>query len=476
VPADEEVIVTIAGELHAHDGTRLEDAQVVVERVGSPDPALTPSLDDAGRFEVRAPAGVYRIQLDAVDHRSAWRWTVVTDALRVEGRLRGSARVEAEGATPPEPLRWSGESPTTVAVVEFHARWSAQVDALRQRIPDDKNVFTMPEELRVEARSLAAKARADADTQPDPNTRGLLRAQHMALFFALCNHPKEAPAAMQDDLAFVVDHASPSDLHFALTRLFLNFSSAIGVAYRGADTALAARTVRWLERQAREHPVGFVAAAALGGLMFDASKRGDTARLAELEALAASPRFANTGLQGPPRRGRGPRGSVTVGEPLPAFDFPGVDDSDARITSAERRGRIYLIDMWSTHCGPCVQKMADLHRTYAAVNGIELGDEPPEAKLRGLAPVDDPRVEFVSISVDESPRDVEAFRRESWSMPWTHAIAAADGLRPVWQLFGVGAIPAWILVDADGSVLEVGGALDNDSVLMPALERALAEP
>jgi thiol-disulfide isomerase/thioredoxin len=473
VHASAEAMVTIAGQLQAHDGGRLQGAEIVVEHVGSSQPELRPSMDDAGRFEVRVPAGVYRIRLDAPDHRAASRSTVVTDELRVVGRLRGSARVEAAGATPPPPLQWSGESPTTVAVRDYHARWSPHADALRQRIPDGKNVFTMPEAMRIEARELATKARADIDAQLDPNTRGLLRAQHMALFFALCHGPDDAPAALQDDLAAVVANASPLDLHFALTDQFMNFASAVLVARRGADAPLAARTDRWLEQQARAHPVGLVAAGALGGLMFQAKQRGDTARLAELEALAGEPRFEGTGLQGPPPRGRGPRGSVKVGDPLPAFDLPALDDPHGRITSADRRGRIYLIDIWSTTCGPCVQKMSELHLAYAAVNGIELGNDAAEAELRGLSPVTSPRIEFVSISVDESARDVEAFRRESWSMPWTHAIVASEGLGPVWKLFGVGAIPAWVLVDGDGVVLAVGGALQGDTELMPTLERAL---
>jgi len=219
--------------------------------------------------------------------------TVVTHGLQVIGRLRGSVRVEAEGVIPPPRLQWRRENSTTVAVLDFQTRWYPHVDAVHRRIPDGKNVFTMPESMRVDARELAAKARADIDAEADPRTRGLLRAQHMAFFFALCHQQDEAPGALQNDLAAIVDDTSAVDLHFGLAGPFNNFVSAVGVAARGADAALAARTSRWFEQQAREHPVPVVAADAHGWLIRSAQTRGDTARLAEFKALAATPRFCD---------------------------------------------------------------------------------------------------------------------------------------------------------------------------------------
>jgi len=96
--------------------------------------------------------------------------------------------------------------------------------------------------------------------------------------------------------------------------------------------------------------------------------------------------------------------------------------------------------------------------------------------MAGSPVVAHPRIEFVSISVGESAHDVDAFRRETSSMPWTHALVGPEGLRPVQELSGGSAIPAWMLVGPDGIMLAVGGSLRGDAELMPALERALAKP
>jgi thiol-disulfide isomerase/thioredoxin len=465
--------VVIAGDLRAHDGTALREATVVVERTGWEEPSPTLALDDEGGFRVEVPPGVYRITIDAPDHRAASRTTVVTTDFRVEGRLRASARVEAGGAEPPPPLQWIGENPTTTAMLDFHARWYRVANDLHERIPRTENgAWDLTEQLRAEGRGHAARARAEVDAVTDPTTRALLLAVHVELFTIYCFTRADAPA-LREDLAWIFDHASPADLHWALPNLFLN-GMFVGLAERGADAAFLTKVEAWYERRAREHPVPSVAVAALAQLRFDAEQRGDQARVAELDALGRDDHFARAGPP-PPRVSRPPRQSTLErGKPLPPFDFAALGDPGQRITSADRGGRLFLIDVWSTVCGPCVDDMPALHAAYAAINGAQPGPGEGDAALRGLEPVASPRLEFVLVSVDDTEAEVETFRRESWSMPWTHAFVGHTGMRELWALWGVRSIPTTVLVDETGTILEMGESLRGDRIL-PTLERVLAE-
>lgn len=471
-PAGEPVV--IEGQLHAHDGTVPTGVEVVVEREGAVDPPIALTLDDAGRFRVEVPPSVYRIAIDAPDHRAVSRTTVVTADLRVEGRLRASARVEAAGAAKALPLRWIGESPTTTAMLDFHARWLPVTSELRDRIPHEENgASSMTDALRREAHGHAAKARTEVDAATDPTTRALLLAVHVELFTLYGFTPDAAPA-LREDLAWIFDHVSPADLHWALSTVFWNFTAYVDLARKGADAAFQASVEAWYERRAQEHPVPDVAAGALNYLRLHAKLRGDEARVAALEALGRDAYFQRA-CPPPPRLHRPPRkGTLERGKPLPPFDFAALDDAGQRITSADRSGRLYLIDIWATHCGPCVDDMPSLHAAYAAINGASPGLGQGDAGLRGLEPVASPRLEIVSVSVDDTEADVAAFRRESWSMPWTHAFVGHVGMLELWALWGVWSIPTTVLVDEAGTILALGESVQGDQ-LLPTLERVLAE-
>ncbi|MCY1071349.1 hypothetical protein OV090_41790 [Nannocystis sp. RBIL2] len=86
--------------------------------------------------------------------------------------------------------------------------------------------------------------------------------------------------------------------------------------------------------------------------------------------------------------------------------------------------------------------------------------------LRRLGPVERPKIEFVSVSLHQSPDDVQAFRKEHWSMPWTHAFVGRAREKEVMETA--------VLVDGTGVIVEVGGALRRER-LLPTLERALMQ-
>ena len=81
------------------------------------------------------------------------------------------------------------------------------------------------------------------------------------------------------------------------------------------------------------------------------------------------------------------------------------------------KGKIYLIDLWATWCGPCVGEMEILHEVYQKYkdNGFEI----------------------LSISFDVSPKEVKAFRKKDWKMPWLHAFSEGQFASKAAKIFEV---------------------------------------
>ena len=105
---------------------------------------------------------------------------------------------------------------------------------------------------------------------------------------------------------------------------------------------------------------------------------------------------------------------------------------------SDYRGRIVLIDLWATWCGPCIAHLPKLRELVAEL------------------PAD--RFALVAISVDEELGTVTKFIEDE-PMPWTnwHAGEASDLKR----LLRIRTYPTYLLADENGTILTRTGALDS---------------
>lgn len=148
-----------------------------------------------------------------------------------------------------------------------------------------------------------------------------------------------------------------------------------------------------------------------------------------------------------------PNLDIAIDAPVPDVPLPALDSAAPPITPDQLAGPATLVDFWAAWCTPCVAEMPAIHEAYERFH--ESG------------------FDVVSISFDDSPEDVAAFR-DRYPMPWRHAFVGADNLSDgeVAAAWGVHGLPAAFLVGPDGTIIALEGELRGDR-LAETLERVL---
>jgi thiol-disulfide isomerase/thioredoxin len=153
---------------------------------------------------------------------------------------------------------------------------------------------------------------------------------------------------------------------------------------------------------------GFVGGAtAFAGGRFLVLKRLtlSTALAALLVIPAASAEEGTT--QGPPIAGSVENFS-RIDPSLPAPDDGFKDANGRSLTLADFRGKLLLLNLWATWCGPCVAEVPSLDRLQAALGGANFSVLPISVDRGGAAVVSDfydkHRIAHLGIYVDPANR------------------------------------------------------------------------
>ena len=142
---------------------------------------------------------------------------------------------------------------------------------------------------------------------------------------------------------------------------------------------------------------------------------------------------------------------VEVGQPAPRYSATSLTGDSVSLASL--RGKVVLMNVWATWCGPCRKEIPELRAIHSAY------------KDKGL--------ELIGVSVDADGSD-EAIRGflKDFKMDYT---IWRDPNESVTALFRMAGVPATFLVDREGVLRwKATGALEpGDSTLVRAIESAL---
>jgi thiol-disulfide isomerase/thioredoxin len=117
-----------------------------------------------------------------------------------------------------------------------------------------------------------------------------------------------------------------------------------------------------------------------------------------------------------------------VGKP---YDFDLTTMHGSKVSSGTLRGKVVLIDFWATWCGPCMQLLPDLKKTYADLAGKAF--------------------EIIGVNMDLAAEKAQgAIAKEA--LPWPTVLAPINKEhRSLWQTAAdIGPIPRLLLIDRKG--------------------------
>jgi len=117
------------------------------------------------------------------------------------------------------------------------------------------------------------------------------------------------------------------------------------------------------------------------------------------------------------------------GVSAPDFTFPGLDGK--KVSLADYKGKVVLLNIWATWCAPCVAEMPSMEKLYR-----ELKDE-------GFV--------IVAVSVDETGTDAVAPFMKKHKLGFPVLLDTVGDIKSLYQVTG---IPESFIIDKDGIIIE----------------------
>jgi len=180
---------------------------------------------------------------------------------------------------------------------------------------------------------------------------------------------------------------------------------------------------------AKEHPTSYFALVALSEA---AGSKVDVAKVQPL-FTALNKEYRETDMGKELAQRIEANGITAIGKQAPLFTQNNVVGKP--VTFASLKGKVVLVEFWASWCGPCRAENPNLVKQYNTYKG------------KGF--------EIISVSLDNvKERWLEAIEKDG--LDWIHVSDLKGWNNEVGRLYGVRAVPASFLVDAQGKIIGNG--------------------
>ncbi|TKC60406.1 TlpA family protein disulfide reductase [Pedobacter hiemivivus] len=145
--------------------------------------------------------------------------------------------------------------------------------------------------------------------------------------------------------------------------------------------------------------------------------------------------------------------TLKPGDDAYAFSYP--DKESNTVSMASLKGKVVLVDVWATWCGPCKAEIPHLKKLEEEMKGKD--------------------VEIISLSTD-APKDKEKWLKmiKDENLGGTQLFAGGPG-NEFSQYYKVNTIPRFLVFDRKGKIVTVDSPRPSSPALKALLEKTLAE-
>ena len=360
--------------------------------------------------------------------------------------------------------------------LELAGTFSADLDAAGQQRKESKNftaTFAAPNKFRhvmqddilvgstgdkayayMEERKLytqadAPKEKAELQRMPEPIPQ-VIQMQNPALMLAMVKSAGGALTETFSQITKVEDTKLDGDKPFQTLKLTLPNAMVVTMLFH-PDTHLLRQARTDMKPMLEQRGTPDVKSATLT-VDYTTVKTDDGAAVKDEQFAWAPPQDARdlaetAGAQGGEEAGGA--ASELEGKPAPAFSLK--DMNGKTVSLNDLKGKVVVLDLWATWCGPCRVSLPHLDKLYE------------ETKEKGVV--------VYAVNLQEEKEDVQKFI-EATKLK-TPVLLDADGA--VAQAYRANAIPQTVVIGKDGKVAKVFVGFSGDKSaqeLKQAVEQA----
>ena len=120
---------------------------------------------------------------------------------------------------------------------------------------------------------------------------------------------------------------------------------------------------------------------------------------------------------------------LTAGRPAPDFTLPGLDGK--RLSLADHKGHVVLVNIWATWCPPCIDEMPSMETLYKEFKGENF--------------------EILAVSIDALGAKAVAPFMKKYNLSFPALLDPEGTIKSLYQTTGV---PESFIIDQQGIVVE----------------------